>query len=255
MARLYLYFSGTGNTKFAVETFANKLEENPNIHSIEEELDYDTLIQSADSVLIGYPIYGSDIPIIMRDFLVMHLSAFQKKTILTLATQMLFSGDGGGLACYFLKPANVKCIASMHINLPENISDIKLFKLRTVEESQKVYEKAMRKIDRYVELVQAGKPVKTGRRFYSRALGFLMQRAYFRPFHKVMQRAWTLNEETCIACGICVKNCPVSNLELKDKLVISQDQCVLCYRCVNLCPKQSIKILGRKFPTRQYFKK
>ncbi len=255
MKTLFLYFSGTGNTKYAVTKLADLLEQNPSVYSIEEDIDFDSLIQTADRILIGYPIYGSDIPMIMRDFLRKHLDSFQYKQIMTLATQMMFSGDGGALACYFLKDANVKCIASMHINMPENIADFKLFKIKTDEESQSVFQKAERKIEMYAKKILSQKKIKTGRRFFSRPLGYLTQRAYFRPFHNSMQKAWKVNENTCITCGICVNNCPVHTLELIDGKIESKGECTLCYRCVNLCPTQSIKILGKHYPTKQYIKK
>lgn len=59
-------------------------------------------------------------------------------------------------------------------------------------------------------------------------------------------------DDTCIGCGLCVKNCPTNNLEMANGKVIQKGNCTLCYRCVNLCPKQSCTVYFKKKPKKQY---
>ncbi len=61
---LTLYFSGTGNTKYIAEKFAENMQ--ADCHSIEEEIDFASLISAADTIAICYPIYGSCVPEIKR---------------------------------------------------------------------------------------------------------------------------------------------------------------------------------------------
>ncbi len=257
MPNLYLYFSGTGNTKYATEKFAISYEENEYaIQSIENNgFDFQKGIKAADMILLAYPIYGSMIPEPMENFLKQYRESFQGKDIMTLCTQMMFSGDGGGLATYYLKGTNVNVLASMHINLPENISDITLFKLKTVEESQKTFTKADAKILKYVEMLKKGKQPKTGRRFFSRALGYLTQRLHYKAFYKKFQNLLIINHDNCTKCLKCVNSCPSGNLELIDGKIQTKGKCYICYRCVNICPSKTMKILGRNYPKKQYFKK
>lgn len=53
------------------------------------------------------------------------------------------------------------------------------------------------------------------------------------------------DEENCIYCGICVKNCPVDALEVdrKEKIwKVDQDTCITCGVCVEKCPKKCLVI-------------
>lgn len=257
MNHLYLYFSGTGNTKSAIDTLASIYEENNPylLHSIEEAINFDYVIREADLITLGYPIYGSMMPDVMVNFIETHKSAFAKKRVMILTTQMMFSGDGAGLAYYLLKDVQVKVKATMHINMPDNISDLKIMPIKIAEKQGKKYRKAEEKIKRYVTKIKAGKTVKTGRRFYSRTMGYLFQRIFFKLFHNKMKRMLKINYNSCILCEKCVNHCPTNNLEIANNRVVTKNQCTLCYRCINICPTKSIKMLGRHYPTKQYYKK
>jgi len=54
-----------------------------------------------------------------------------------------------------------------------------------------------------------------------------------------------VHEEQCIACGICVENCPVDAIELKEKAKINDKKCVGCAKCIAVCPENAIGIRWR----------
>lgn len=101
MNNLYLYFSGTGNTRYVIEKFSELLETTNKYQmmSIEhKDIDYAKTIENSDMITIGYPIYGSDLPYIVSDFLKKYKASFHGKNIITIVTQYKFSGDGAALA-------------------------------------------------------------------------------------------------------------------------------------------------------------
>lgn len=63
---------------------------------------------------------------------------------------------------------------------------------------------------------------------------------------KIMK--FKLNKEKCVKCGICVKLCPISNIELSEYPVF-KDKCLFCLRCVSYCPQQALsnKILLKTY--------
>jgi electron transfer flavoprotein alpha subunit len=54
-------------------------------------------------------------------------------------------------------------------------------------------------------------------------------------------------KERCDGCGECVKACPESAVEIKDKMaVLDLDRCTLCTLCESECPSGAIEILKRE---------
>ena len=54
------------------------------------------------------------------------------------------------------------------------------------------------------------------------------------------------NEENCIYCGICAKNCPVDAITVDRKAktwTIDRDKCVQCGLCEAKCPKKALTLL------------
>ena len=54
-----------------------------------------------------------------------------------------------------------------------------------------------------------------------------------------------INEEKCIGCGLCVKDCPSSYLHLDNgKAHANTVGCIECGHCYAICPQAAIKILN-----------
>jgi len=48
--------------------------------------------------------------------------------------------------------------------------------------------------------------------------------------------------ETCISCGACAGECPVSCITSGDTTyVIETDQCISCGACAGICPVEAIE--------------
>ena len=52
--------------------------------------------------------------------------------------------------------------------------------------------------------------------------------------------AVTINADDCIACSICVDECPNEALSVDDVAVVDADLCVDCGACIDACPQNAI---------------
>jgi ferredoxin len=258
MNNLYLYFSGTGNTKYVLKKFIESHEEESNytLKSIEEKgVNFSKLIEESKLVIIAYPIHEGLLPHIMNEFLIRHKESFRNKNIITICSQMIFSGDGSALPVHILKDVNVKLLHGIHVNMPNNLTDFWFLPVKTSESSSRRYNKADIKIAKVVEKIKKGKKIKNGIRFYSWFIGYFIQRAYTKHHYNKVRSDVKIEHSTCINCDKCVSVCPVDNLYSENNKILVKDVCTLCYRCVNVCPTQTISILTKHKPTKQYILK
>ncbi len=52
-----------------------------------------------------------------------------------------------------------------------------------------------------------------------------------------------IDEALCIACGICVDECPTGALDLDDIAVLARpDDCTECGTCEQVCPNEAITL-------------
>lgn len=56
-------------------------------------------------------------------------------------------------------------------------------------------------------------------------------------------------DSMCNGCSLCVKNCPVSNIELYDQKPIFNNKCILCLNCIYSCPQKALIPKKMKFVT------
>ena len=61
----------------------------------------------------------------------------------------------------------------------------------------------------------------------------------------------SINEETCVGCGLCKKACNVTALELfevegkkhKKQMRLIEDNCLGCGACISACPTKSLSLV------------
>ena len=51
-----------------------------------------------------------------------------------------------------------------------------------------------------------------------------------------------VDADRCSGCGICVQDCPVGAIRLKDKKALVRDECTRCGACVRNCPEEALNL-------------
>jgi hypothetical protein len=148
-----IYFSGTGNTEFIAKLFSQKMD--ISCFSIEEDVDFGDLFGKSDQVAICYPIYGSRVPLIMREFVAKYTDVLVEKKLIILVTQVTFSGDGARVLCD-LFPAKPQVIYAEHFFMPNNICNFSLLRKASAKSILARMKRADRMMDKVCRDIQSG---------------------------------------------------------------------------------------------------
>ncbi len=237
-----VYFSGTGNTKYCVEYISERLDGSGESYAIESG-GATAAIKSCNEIIFAYPVYYSDLPKIVREFITSNAELWRGKKIFIIATMGLFSGDGAGCSARLFKKYGAEILGGLHLKMPDCIGDVKLLK-KSLDENRKIISEAEHKMDSAINKIMGGKFPKEGLNFFYRIAGIFGQRLYFSGKTKRYYTKIRTDESKCVKCGLCVSLCPMSNIRIEDK-VIFRDKCTMCYRCFANCPKQAITIIGK----------
>ena len=172
-----VYFSGTGNTKYCVEYMLKHIDSSGKSYAI-ESIEVTDAAKFSDEIIFAYPIYYSNLPKIVRDFIVSNAELWCDKKILVIATMGLFSGDGAGCSARLFKKYGAKILGGLHLKMPDCIGDVKLLK-KSLDENRKTISEAEHKMDLAINKIKNGKYPKQGLNFFYRIAGVFGQRLYF----------------------------------------------------------------------------
>ena len=253
---IMFYFSATGNSKYIAGLFCEKM--NAGCYSIEAEADFNKLITPEDTVGFCYPVYGSRVPRLMREFAGAHMDLLKNKKLVILCTQMGFSGDGArALTDLFPRPragragvrrANV--IYAEHFFMPNNVCNLAVVPLAGKKLTQWYLRNSNKKMQRTCDNIRNGIIKKRGFNPGSRALGMIQ--GVFLPGleRRAVKKVWI--DGGCSKCGLCVAICPVDNFMFENGEIKAKGKCMMCYRCINRCPQKAITVFLRKKAKKQY---
>ena len=233
------YFSGTGNTKLIAELFCRALSAEG--HSIEERVDFAQMMASEDIIGFFYPVYGSRIPRIMREFAIRFSDQLKDKRLIIVCTQMAFSGDGARVFTDMFPPKHFQVIYAEHFVMPNNICNFFLLPLEKENKARKKLESTKRKQAAACTEISRGIIRKRGFNPFSQALG-LIQGVFMPGIEKrALDRVWI--DADCNRCRRCIPVCPMDNLKDENDVITAKGNCTLCCRCINKCPQKAISVL------------
>ena len=243
-AMIGIYFSGTGNSKYAAGLFCRKYDKEARVFSIEDG-EVITALSNADLIVFAYPVQFSTVPKIVRDFVAANRKLWRGKKVFVIATMGLFSGDGSGMLGRILKSYGAEVTGGLHLKMPDSIADEKALK-RPLDKNKELVRQAGQKIRNSVRRMKEGRPTQEGIGLLYRMAGFFGQRLYFGHKTKEYSSKLKIDNEKCIGCGKCEKLCPMKNITMVEHKAVSGDRCTMCYRCINKCPRQAITLLGKR---------
>lgn len=231
---MIVYFSATGNSKYAAERIAAALNEKT--MSIEEGC-YDITLEEGECFGIVTPTHWWALPVPMREFLQkLRLHRQGKHYVFIASTYGTTVGCSSEEARHILRDNGIRLSAAYSIKMPDNWTVT--FDLSNKEKVARQNEAAEKNINNVIAKI------------LDRKKGcFLTMRTPY-AFHKYTDKVFakvrmTKNlsvEDSCNGCGLCAKKCPVKAIEIRDgKPVWVKERCALCFRCLHHCPQFAIQ--------------
>jgi len=245
------YFSGTGNSKYISGLFCKYMDiDCHSCHSIEEDLDFSRIIGSEEILGFCYPVYGSRLPRIMREFAIRYTEVLKNKSIIIFCSQMIFSGDGARSFTDIFPKNHFNVIYAEHFFMPNNVNNLFFLSLPNQKKIKKYMTKADRKMKAVCQNIKNGIIRKRGFNAFSRALGHV-QGSLMPLIEKKTLGAIRINND-CKHCLLCISICPIHNLVHEGGNIVQKNNCTICYRCMNKCPEKAISLYFKTRVKRQY---
>ena len=253
MSLVLFYFSGTGNTRYIAKRICATLNgrgyeaEAVSIEGM-SPAEARTMIDNSSAVGLGWPIYGSDIPDIMKDF-IKYMPIVENKPLLTFCTQMAFSGDGAVVMRGFLEAKGYVQKWAMQFNMPNNVS-VRGIPISSSDDyainEEKYLKRARKKADYLAYKVLKNVEVIKGATVFHTIAAMSQRPAYRYLVHKAMTKKLGVSE-SCTGCSLCVDMCPRGVIKLEDGKArhVNIKECTLCFRCIDFCPKSAVTYGGK----------
>lgn len=235
---MIIYFSATGNSKYVAERIAQSTGDRiVSITSCMKNHQFRLELHKNEFLGIISPTYSWGLPEIVKEFL-LKLDLNRKPSYMWfIATYGTTTGQIGYFANEILQKQNIEFSAYFSVKMPDTWTPT--FNLSNKEHVRKINERAEFQIDSVIDKIknhatgdymQRKVPMPIAKRFYNMEYDTMRKTSHFHV------------EDTCIGCGLCARNCPISAIDIvKQKPTWTTEQCVMCLSCLHHCPKFAIQ--------------
>lgn len=233
---MILYFSGTGNSKYAAEKVAELIGDEP--------VSLNALIKAGDSseidaggrLVIATPTYAWRIPNLVRDWIekTPFVNAGKVWFVMTCGSEI---GNADRYNRALCEEKGFEYMGTLQVRMPENY--LAMFPVPGEEKCREIIAAADPVIKDGAELIAGGKGFPKPRcNGYDR----LMSGPVNKLFYKTAVKPGAFRaEDKCIGCGLCEKLCPTNSIRLEAGRPVWSSGCTHCMACISHCPKEAIE--------------
>lgn len=233
---MIVYFSGTGNSRFAAKYLARKLEDKLLDAGQRIKAGEKTPLYSEKPWVFIAPVYAWRMANVLTEYIrsVQLTGNRDAYFVLTCGSDI---GNAGMYAEQLCEEKGLHYKGILKVVMPENY--IAMFNAPGEKESRSIVAKAKPVLEQGGTLIQQGKPLPE---LKISALDRLKSGAINEGFYKFYLKADNFfATNACSSCGVCVESCPLNNIQLKDGKPVWGKHCTHCMACICGCPTEAIE--------------
>lgn len=245
---MILYFSGTGNSRYAALRLG-ELTGEP-VNSINQCLKEGAAIglHSKNHYVVVSPVYAWRLPRVVERFI--RQASFSGNTGIYF---VLTCGDDVGNAAKYARrlcaKKGLRFCGLEPLVMPENY--ITMYQAPGREEAEQMIRRAEPELERFAGLIREGKPFPGPKvTLGGRVKSSLVNRLFY-PLY-VNARGYYATE-ACVGCGRCVKLCPLNNIRLENGRPVWGRKCTQCMACICGCPVRAVEYGKRTQGKERYY--
>ena len=236
---MLFYFTATGNSLYIAKQLCNEPVSIPQI------INRTDLTFEADQIGIVCPIYGHEMPKMVKEFI--RKATFKTDYFYIVLTYGMLHGGAAQIAEKYARSAGKKVDYAKSIMMVDNfLPNFDMVQQCAID----------KKIPENLAVIKAD--VAARKRQIEKA-GFknrMIHKGYVAMVKGQDETVWAKFkvEDTCVLCGTCQKVCPAGAIRLADtKAQHTMVDCQACYACVHACPKKAIGFtIPEKNPNARY---
>ena len=243
MNNIIFYFSGTGNSLKVVKTLAEKLGSGK-IVSMAKSENYN-MEESYNSVGFVYPTYCWGLPNIVRKFI--ENSKFDTNKTAYYYSVTTYGGIVGNGISQFKELLFDKHSVALNYGTKLKMVGNHVLTYDMSKKTNKILADSEKRLEQIINDIKEKKnnkikkSIKVFNTMYQKIMSDIPS----------MTRDYNVNEN-CKNCGICVKVCPVQNIEIVNGKHLFKNNCEQCLSCIHYCPEKAINYQNITQKRRRY---
>lgn len=244
---MVVYFSGTGNSRYAAQAFAQGLgEELVNAGALMKQGAGAALASERPWIFVS-PTYAWRIPRVFEDFIRQGRLEGSREAyfVMTCGSEI---GNAAKYLAELCKEKGFVFRGVLQLVMPENY--IAMFDVPAKEECEKIREEAKPVLRAAIQAVREGRDFPAWKpSLMDRAKSGFVNKGFYRFFVKDKD-FYVAN--VCMGCGNCERVCPVNNIRFVDEKLQWGGNCTHCMACICHCPTGAIEYGEKSRGKRRY---
>lgn len=245
---MVIYFSGTGNSRYAAEVIASELKDELQDAGEYIKAGKRGVFSSEKPWVFVAPTYCWQLPKLFAEFI--RKSGFSgirnAYFILTCGSE---TGNARAKTARFCKEKGFIYKGLLEVVMPENY--VALFSVPEEHECRRLTENAAHLLKESAKYIREGKNfplIKAGT--VDRIKSSSLLNTGFYGFVVKAKKFYATDE--CISCGRCVKSCVLNNVRLVNGRPEWGKRCTHCMACISVCPEEAVEYGKRTVGKRRY---